>query len=107
MEKATLIPLFPLDIFLLPSMALPLHIFEPRYKIMIARCLNETIEFGMALAADQSIAGVGCTAEVIHKVRDFPDGRMDIVVEGRSVFRLIEVNEEKEYYQGQVEYLVD
>jgi Lon protease-like protein len=107
MEKPTLIPLFPLDVVLLPSMALPLHIFEPRYKVMISLCLSEKLEFGMLLAADQSMAGVGCTAEVTQKVRDYPDGRMDIVIEGCSVFQLIEVNEEKEYYQGQVEYLVD
>jgi Lon protease-like protein len=43
----------------------------------------------------------------MRKVRDYPDGRMDIVVEGRSVFRLIEIVEEKEYYQGVVEYLGD
>jgi Lon protease-like protein len=107
MEKPTLIPLFPLDVVLLPSMALPLHIFEPRYKVMIGLCLDEKVEFGMVLAANQSIAGVGCTAEVMRKVRDYPDGRMDIVVEGRSVFRLVEVVEEKEYYQGVVEYLVN
>lgn len=107
MEKPTLIPLFPLDVVLLPSMALPLHIFEPRYKIMIGLCLSERVEFGMVLAANQSIAGVGCTAEVVQKVKDYPDGRMDIVVEGRSVFRLVEIVEEKEYYQGVVEYLVD
>ncbi len=107
MEKPTLIPLFPLDVVLLPSMTLPLHIFEPRYKIMIGLCLREKVEFGMVLATNQSVAGVGCTAEVIRKVRDYPDGRMDIVVEGRSVFRLVEIVEEKEYYQGVVEYLMD
>src|ERR1700691_2076943 len=100
MEKPTLIPLFPLDVVLLPSMTLPLHIFEPRYKIMIGLCLREKVEFGMVLAANQSMAGVGCTAEIIRKVKEYPDGRVDIVVEGRSVFRLVELVEEKEYYQG-------
>jgi len=107
MEKPTFIPLFPLDVVLLPSMSLPLHIFEPRYKIMIGLCLREKTEFGMVLATNQSMAGVGCTAEIVRKVRDYPDGRMDIAVEGRSVFRLVEIVEEKEYHQGVVEYLVD
>ena len=48
MDKPTLIPLFPLDVVLLPSMPLPLHIFEPRYKEMIAHCLDAKLEFGLA-----------------------------------------------------------
>lgn len=102
--KPTRIPLFPLDVVLLPSMALPLHIFEPRYKIMIGRCLNETIEFGVILAADKGIARIGCTAEIAQKLKDYPDGRMDIMTEGRQVFHLLELLEEKEYYEAQVEY---
>ena len=105
--KPTRIPLFPLDVVLLPSMALPLHIFEPRYKIMIGRCLNETIEFGVILAADKGIARVGCTAEIAQKLKDYPDGRMDIMTEGRSVFHLLELLEEKQYYEAQVEYAAE
>ena len=41
----------------------------------------------------------------MQKIRDYPDGRMDIVVEGRAVFRLTELLDEKEYYEGMVEYL--
>ncbi len=86
-------------------MTLPLHIFEPRYKKMIARCLNERLEFGIVLAEDKSVSTVGCTAEIVRKTKDYPDGRMDILTEGRAVFRLVEVLEEKEYYEGVVEYL--
>jgi Lon protease-like protein len=103
----TRIPLFPLEVVLLPGMALPLHIFEPRYKVMIARCLNETIEFGVVLAAQKGMARAGCTAEIVQKLKDYPDGRMDIMTEGRQVFELLEVIEEKEYYEGKVRYLVD
>lgn len=102
--KPTRIPLFPLDVVLLPGMALPLHIFEPRYKLMIGRCLNEAIEFGVILAADKGIARVGCTAEIAQKLKDYPDGRMDIMTEGRSVFHLLKLLEEKEYYEAQVDY---
>jgi len=105
--KPTRIPLFPLDVVLLPSMALPLHIFEPRYKIMIGRCLNEAIEFGVILAADKGVARVGCTAEIAQKLKDYPDGRMDIMTEGRSVFHLLELLEEKQYYEAQVEYAAE
>lgn len=88
-------------------MPLPLHIFEPRYKVMIRRCLDEKIEFGMILATDHGIASVGCTAEIMRKMRDYQDGRMDIVTEGRGVFRLDELLDEKEYYEGRVAYLSD
>ena len=99
------IPLFPLDVVLLPGMPLPLHIFEPRYKIMIGRCLREHIEFGMILAQDSSAAPIGCTAEITRKIKDYPDGQMDILVEGRAVFRIIELLDDKEYYEAVVDYL--
>jgi Lon protease-like protein len=105
--RPTRIPLFPLDVVLLPSMALPLHIFEPRYRVMIARCLDEKLEFGMILAANNNVATMGCTAAIIRKIRDYPDGRLDIATEGRAVFRLTELLDEKEYYEGVVEYVTD
>jgi Lon protease-like protein len=107
MARPIRIPLFPLDTVLLPGMQMPLHIFEPRYKLMIARCLNEQLEFGIILAASKAIATLGCTAEIVQKLKEYPDGRMDILTEGRSVFRLNELIDEKEYYEGAVEYVED
>ena len=106
-ERSARIPLFPLDVVLLPDMPLPLHIFEPRYKLMIRRCLDEKLEFGMILAASQGMATVGCTAEIVQKIRDYSDGRMDILVEGRAIFRIEELLDEKEYYEGRVAYASD
>lgn len=102
--KPSRIPLFPLDAVLLPGMALPLHIFEPRYKLMIDRCLNEQIEFGVIFASDKGISRFGCTAEIGQKLKEYPDGRMDIITEGHFVFHLLELLEEKEYYEATVEY---
>lgn len=107
MQRPKRIPLFPLDVVLMPGAELPLHIFEPRYKLMIARCLDEKLEFGMILAANQAVAGVGCTAEIIRKIRDYPDGRMDILTRGRVVFHLTELLAEKDYYEAAVEYVAD
>ncbi len=107
MSRPTRIPLFPLDVVLLPGMRLPLHIFEPRYKTMIGLCLSEQLEFGLILAATKAIATLGCTAEITEKTKDYPDGRMDIMTEGRAVFRLNELIDEKEYYEGDVEYVED
>jgi Lon protease-like protein len=88
-------------------MSLPLHIFEPRYQLMIGRCLKETIEFGVILAAEKGLARVGCTAEIAQKLKEYPDGRMDIMTEGRSVFSLLELLDEKEYYEAMVQYRAD
>ncbi len=107
MERTARIPLFPLDVVLLPRMQLPLHIFEPRYKLMISRCIEEKIEFGMILAANNDVATMGCTAEILRKTKDYADGRMDIATEGRAVFRLADLLHEKEYYEGIVEYVKD
>ena len=107
MARPNRIPLFPLDVVLMPGAELPLHIFEPRYKLMIGRCLTEKLEFGMILASNQSVAATGCTAEILRKIKDYPDGRMDIFTVGRAVFHLEELIEEKEYYEGRVEYVED
>lgn len=88
-------------------MQLPLHIFEPRYKLMISRCMEEKIEFGLILAANNAVATMGCTAEILRKTKDYSDGRMDIATEGRAVFRLMDLLHEKEYYEGMVEYVSD
>lgn len=74
---------------------------------MVARCLDENLEFGMLLAGNKEVATTGCTAAIVKKIRDYPDGRSDILTEGRAVFRLTELLDEKEYYEGVVEYLSD
>jgi Lon protease-like protein len=88
-------------------MQFPLHIFEPRYKVMISQCIEEKSEFGMILAANNNLATMGCTAEILRKTKEYPDGRMDIATEGRAVFRLTELLHEKDYYEGMVEYVSD
>ena len=99
------IPLFPLDIVLFPTMPLPLHIFEPRYKELVNRCLEERTEFGMVYAETSSIATVGCTAEITRTIKKYLDGRMDILAEGRAAFRILELVSDKEYYEAVVDYL--
>jgi Lon protease-like protein len=103
--RPTRIPLFPLEVVLFPGMPLPLHIFEPRYRIMLARCINEKIEFGIILAAGTELAKIGCTAEIVEKLKEYPDGRVDILCDGRALFRLIEVLNEKEYQEAIADYL--
>jgi len=101
------IPLFPLNVVLLPGATLSLHIFEPRYKDMVKDCLEEKSEFGMLLALPKGVAKVGCTAEILEVVKRYPDGRMDIVTVGRAPFRVVELFDENPLLEGQVDYLED
>jgi Lon protease-like protein len=97
-----LLPLFPLDVVLFPGTPLPLHIFEPRYKEMIGECLAQHRTFGVVRAVEQGLAEVGCTAEIIQVVKEYPDGRLDLVTEGRKRFELVRVNHERSFLQAEV-----
>lgn len=98
----SLIPLFPLDVVLFPGTPLPLHIFEPRYKEMIGECLAEHRHFGVVRAVEQGLAEVGCTAEIVTVVKEYPDGRLDLVTEGRKRFELVRVNQERSFLRAEV-----
>jgi Lon protease-like protein len=98
----SLIPLFPLDVVLFPGTPLPLHIFEPRYKEMIGECLTQQRPFGVVRGLEQGLAEVGCTAEIITVVKEYPDGRLDIVTEGRKRFELLGVNQERSFLQAEI-----
>src|SRR5712664_3280316 len=87
------IPLFPLNVVLLPGADLPLHIFEPRYREMVKNCLEEKSEFGMLLSLPKGVARVGCTAEILEVAKRYHDGRMDILTIGRVPFRVVELFE--------------
>jgi ATP-dependent Lon protease len=101
------IPLFPLNVVLLPGADLPLHIFEPRYRAMVKQCLAEKSEFGVLLALPKGVARVGCTAEIIEVVKRYNDGRMDILTVGREPFRVVELYDQNPLAEGDVDYLED
>ncbi len=97
-----LLSLFPLELVLLPGTPLPLHIFEPRYKEMIGECLANDAPFGVVRALEEGIAEVGCTAEIITVTKQYPDGRLDLIAEGRNRFEVLEVNRERSFLQAEV-----
>lgn len=101
------IPLFPLDVVLYPGMPLPLHIFESRYKLMTRRCVARHSEFGVVLARKEGFARVGCTAEILKVVREYPDGRLDILTMGQTICRILKVYEEQPYLEAEVDFLDD
>lgn len=101
------IPLFPLNVVLMPGAPMPLHIFEDRYKQMVNECLEGHTEFGMVLADEGGTRNVGCTARIVELVQRYEDGRLVILVEGSQRFKLNNILTGKPYYVGEVEYLED
>lgn len=99
------IPLFPLDVVLMPGTPMPLHIFEDRYKEMVEECLDAGTGFGMVLADETGTRKVGCTARIVELLQRFDDGRMVILVEGERRFKLNNILTGKPYFMGEVEYL--
>ena len=85
------IGLFPLGIVLLPTERVPLHVFEERYKELIGECLDDDGEFGLVYADGDRLAEVGTRARVVQVLTRFPDGRLNVLVEGGDRFRLDEL----------------
>lgn len=111
---AELLPLFPLNTVLFPSMVLPLHIFEERYKLMMNTCLAQDKPFGVVLIYSGSEVGeaaiphpVGTVAR-IAKWEWLPDGRMNALTVGDRRFRIVEYADvESPYLMGSIEYWDD
>ena len=102
------IGLFPLELVLVPTERVPLHIFEPRYKELIGECIERDEEFGIVLAKESGdIHHVGTRAAVTEVLQILPDGRMHVVVDGRDRFRLLEVDHERSFDTATVEEVAD
>ena len=103
----TVIPMFPLGLVLLPRMALPLHIFEERYKLMIAECTAGHAPFGIVLFNGSDIQAAGCTASNLKVLKRYGDGRVDILTQGADRFVIKEIYDRKPYLEGRVTYFDD
>jgi len=113
---ADLLPLFPLpNVVLFPNVFLPLHVFEPRYREMVADALASDRMIGMVLLRpgwDRDYEGrppiysVGCSGVLTHNER-LPDGRYNIVLRGIERFRILEEDHQLSYRRGVIEPLRD
>jgi hypothetical protein len=112
---STKLPLFPLGSVLYPGLVLPLHVFEDRYRQLVADLLEgpEPRQFGVVAiryGRETGIDGVsalyetGCTAE-LQRVEPYEDGRFDLVTVGAQRFRLLDLGEQAPYFTGDVEWL--
>ncbi len=96
------LPLFPLGLVLYPGEAMPLHIFEERYRELVRYCLETEDPFGIVLAQDEALAAVGCTARIERVLERYDDGRLDILAVGEERFRIEEVQQERLYLTARV-----
>lgn len=116
---AVRLPLFPLSSVLVPGLVLPLHVFEPRYRVLVQALMElpegaqrqfgvVAIRAGREIGADgvQALHAVGCTAE-LREVTPYDDGRFDIVTVGETRFRLRDLDDAAgtPYRTGLVDFL--
>lgn len=106
------VPLFPLNLVLFPGMALPLHIFEPRYREMVGACLEDNAPFGVALVRPESLFGlevlypIGTLARITDYER-LPDGRYNLLTRGTHRFRVLQESRDRAYLRGLIVALRD
>ena len=74
---------------------------------MIGECLADQAQFGVIRALDQGIAEIGCSAEIISVTKKYPDGRLDLVAEGRRRFEVLELNQERPFLRAEALFLPD
>lgn len=101
------IPLFPLNVVLFPDQTLPLHIFEARYREMIMHCQQFRSAFGLIFVHAGELSPTGCSARIVKTIKQYEDGRSDILTVGERIFSLIDRYDEKPYYEGDVSFLED
>jgi len=102
--------LFPLYTVLFPGMPLNLHIFEPRYRLMIKRCLEHNHPFGVVLIrkGEEAMGPLaepyitGCTARIARTDHQ-KDGSLNLTVLGEERFRILELEYKEPYLLGKVE----
>jgi Lon protease-like protein len=104
---ASSFPLFPLQLVVLPSEIVPLHIFEERFKTMIEECLATGGEFGIVWMADDGLHEVGCACRIDRVLEKFDDGRINLLAIGTRPLRIVERQRDLAYPAGVVEFLVD
>jgi Lon protease-like protein len=100
-------PLFPLGLVLIPRELVPLHIFEERYKQMIGECLDQKSEFGIVWLSDSGLKEIGCAARIARVLERFDDGRLNVLVEGTTPFKLLRRIDDLPYPAGDVQPLAD
>jgi len=101
------IPLFPLNLILLPFESLPLHIFEERYKKMVKNSIENNTPFGIILNEDNGLYSRGCKVKITKIYKKYENGEYDILVQGCERFDVLETDLDGDTVMGEVEFHED
>ena len=99
------IPLFPLNIVVLPFEEVPLHIFEPRYKKMIKESIENDTPFGIVLNNNGSIDNIGCSLNVTKIIKHYKTGEYDLIATGNKCFQVLDKVKKEDLWIGDIEYM--
>ena len=99
------IPLFPLNIVVLPFEEVPLHIFEPRYKKMIKESVENDTPFGIVLNNNGSIDNIGCSLSVTKIIKHYKTGEYDLIATGNKCFQVLDKVKKEDLWIGNIEYM--
>ena len=99
------IPLFPLNIVVLPFEEVPLHIFEPRYKKMIKESIENDTPFGIVLNNNGSIDNIGCSLNVTKIIKHYKTGEYDLIATGNKCFQVLDKVKKEDLWIGNIEYI--
>ena len=99
------IPLFPLNIVVLPFEEVPLHIFEPRYKKMIKESVENDTPFGIVLNNNGSIDNIGCSLNVTKIIKHYKTGEYDLIATGNKCFQVLDKVKKDDLWIGDIEYM--
>ncbi|MGY8782024.1 MAG: LON peptidase substrate-binding domain-containing protein [Fidelibacterota bacterium] len=100
------LPLFPLNLILLPYEVLPLHIFENRYKVMVKNAIDYDTPFGIILNEKKGIYSKGCKVKITKVFKEYENGEYDILVKGMDRFNVIDTNMDGDTIFGEVEFIL-
>lgn len=101
------IPMFPLNIVLLPGETQTIHIFEERYKQLVKDCIDNEAHFGIPFVNAKKISDYGIEVKIVSVIKELPNGEMDIAIEGLRVFKMVEFSSvltPKLYGAGMISY---
>ena len=103
--KKIKIPLFPLNIVVLPYEKVPLHIFEPRYKKMISESIENETPFGIVLNNNGSVDSIGCSLNVTKILKHYKNGEYDLIATGKKCFQIIDKVKKNDLWIGNIKYV--
>ena len=99
------IPIFPLNMIVLPFEKVPLHIFEERYKKMISISIENNSPFGIVSNSKGSVDSIGCTLNVTKVIKHYKTGEYDLIATGKKCFQILDKSKENDLWIGNIEYM--